>query len=258
MSVPYSSGDWRGIARDAESSALFGNDLDAWLAAEQGEIVVQYASREVRRIELAGNRVVYCKIIRALTDAGYRGDEWFSWCKWVLRPSRAIAAFRISEAVLAAGLECAVPLLAVRRRVKGIPSDIFVTAEVPFDDLWKDTALSGDELIHLLSSQTAKMHQCGFAHGDYILRNVCHNPQSGQLVLLDNDRTWRPPTFLRKHYFARNLAQMAYSLLKRYNGETAVAEQFLSEYAALRNFPSADAQHDIMTKCVARFNRKKK
>ncbi len=255
MSVRYISDVWHGIARSQEIATLFGESLDAWLAANPGDIVVKYASREVRRIRI-GDRIVYCKLIRALTDAGYRGEEWFSWCKWVLRPSRAIQAYRVSEALLNHGLECAEPLLAVRRRIGLIPTDIFITAEVPFIDLWQDSSITTEKLISLLASETARLHQCGFAHGDYILRNLCHNPKSGHIVLLDNDRTWRPPVFLRKHYFERNLAQMAYSLLKRDDGNAETARQFLHEYAAIMHSPSESTQHAIMDKCITRFKRR--
>ena len=37
----------------------------------------------------------------------------------------------------------------------------------------------------IAAAETARFHAAGFAHGDYILRNLCLNPATGQLVYSD-------------------------------------------------------------------------
>lgn len=261
MGVPFVSDGWRGLAASPELAVLF-TPLDSFRNAHPGEAIVHYDSRDVRRITLPPRSdasapfTVYCKEIRALTDAGFHGRELFSQCKWLFRPSRAVAAFRISEALLAAGLACAEPLLAVRRRHRGVPTDLFITREVPYPDLWQEPALPPEELAHFLAVQTIRMHRCGFAHGDYILRNLCYNPAGSTLILLDNDRTWRPPAFVRRHYFQRNLAQLCYSLMRRFGGDSPAPARFLTDYAELSRSSAPEACHRILTQCLQRLHRR--
>ena len=58
------------------------------------------------------------------------------------------------------------------------------------------------------------------------------NPATGQLVFLDNDRTWRPLPPFRAHYQKRNLAQLSYSLLRRFE-DLEVPRAFLKGYQKL-------------------------
>lgn len=230
--TPFSSGPWRGVVADASTAQEFAH-LDSWLAEHPGEVVVQYLSREVRRVTLEDGRIFYVKIIRALTDAGLQGREYFSWCKWVFRPSRAVGAFRISKKMLELGVECAPPVLAVRCRKGIVPTDIFITAAVPYADMWEESANEdGIALAAFLAQELSRFHRSGFAHGDCILRNLCRNPNSQRAVFLDNDRTWRPPFFCRGYYQRRNLYQMAYSLIQRFpDGEAS--RHFLAEYGKI-------------------------
>ena len=223
----FHCGGWRGFCKPECRNDF--TSLDAWLTAPPGECVVYYPCREVRRLKLQSGGVAYAKIIRALTDAGLQHREWFSWCKWVFRPSRAIATWRISVKLREAGFGCPEPLLAVRRRDCGYPTDIFVAAEVPFPDLWQDDSLSPELLAQFLGGGLADFHRAGFAHGDCILRNLCREPESNRIVYLDNDRTWQPPAPVRRHYQMRNLAQMTYSILKRFD-DTALSRAFLDAY----------------------------
>ena len=225
----HSEDGWRGLVADETWSALFAQ-LDEWLAEHPGRLVVHYASREVRRVETPQG-VVYAKLIRGLTDAGFAHEEWFSWFKWVFRPSRALATWHISQTLLSAGFACPVPILAARRRHRGYPTDLFISMEVPRPNLW-DAPGEPAELIQLLAEETARFHLAGFAHGDFILRNLCSNPVTRHLVYLDNDRTWRPIPGLRSYYQRRNLAQLTYSLLRRF-GRIEVPRAFLAEYRDL-------------------------
>lgn len=256
MGVAFESDGWHGLARSPDDASFF-SPLDRWLSSHPGVTVVHYPSREVRCIEIPGGRV-FCKIIRALTDSGLRGEEWFSWCKWVFRPSRSIAAFRISEALLDAGLECAEPLLAVRRRNGLIPTELFITRGVPYPDLWQEPGMPSGELADFLAVAAAGMHDAGFAHGDYILRNLCRNPDTNQAILLDNDRTWRPPPLLRRHFFRRNLAQMCYSLLRRFDPDEAPAHRFLAGYAGQRHSLSSARQDAILASCRRRLQERRR
>ncbi|MBO7742319.1 MAG: hypothetical protein J6S21_07165 [Victivallales bacterium] len=253
----FSCGGWRGRAA-LEHQGDF-QQLDQWLHSPPGECVVWYPCREVRRLQLSDGSVAYAKIIRALTDAGLERKEWFSWCKWVFRPSRAIATWRISLRLLAHGFLCPRPLLAARRRERGYPTDIFIAAEVPFPDLWHDDTLPPAQLADFVGRELAAFHEAGFAHGDCILRNLCREPHRDRLIYLDNDRTWAPPCFVRRHYQMRNLAQMAYSFLKRFE-DTAISESFLNAYRGTGKGISLSDNNiaKILSGAIRRKNRNRK
>ena len=244
---------WHGLAATPEFAAI-AEHLDEWLRQNPGTLVVHYASRDVRRIPLPSG-FVYLKHIRALTDAGLAGKEWFSWCKWVLRPSRALATWRVSRRLLDAGFRCPEPLLAVRRRHSLYPTDLFISAAIPFPDLWQDASLPPADLAHFLATELAHFHAAGFAHGDCILRNLCRDTTDNHLVFLDNDRTWQPPTLLRRHYQRRNLAQLAYSLLRQQQGHPDAARQFLEAYAAASGAVPCSPR-DILDQALRRLQKK--
>ena len=244
---------WNGLAATPEFAEI-ALHLDEWLLQNPGTPVVQYASRDVRRIDLPSG-TIYLKHIRALTDKGLTGQEWLSWCKWVFRPSRALATWRISRRLLEAGFRCPEPLLAARRRRRLYPTDVFVSAAIPFPDLWEDTSLPPADLAPFLGAELARFHAAGFAHGDCILRNLCRDTDANRLVFLDNDRTWQPPFFLRRHYQRRNLAQLAYSLLRRHDGDPAGARLFLEAYAASPGAVPCDATA-ILDQALTRLARK--
>ena len=251
----HTENGWDGYVSDEAWQEVF-RDLDTWLQVHPGTTIVAYPSREVRRVETPLG-VVYLKYIRALTDAGLTGREWFSWAKWVFRPSRALATWRISQKLLAEGFACPVPVLAVRRRRHGYPNDLFVSLEIPRPNLWDEPGDSPDELIRLLAAETTRFHEAGFAHGDFILRNLCLNPSTRHLVFLDNDRTWRPMPGLRWHYQKRNLAQMAYNLLRRFE-TIEVPHAFLQEYRALVPTLSEPAVAKLLQTAQKRFDNRKK
>jgi len=209
----FQSGPWHGQVRQDWHETLA--DLDAWLAANPGELVVKYESREVRRIATPRG-TVYLKRILALTDAGLHWRDWLSALKWYCRPSRALACWKISRQMLESGFACCEPLLAVRRRhAWGRPEDILLTAEVSEPDLRESLPLLSPDALHeavrTASRQLRTFHEAGFVHGDCLLRNLCLSAE-GKLIFLDNDRTKRPAfwnIFCRK---SRNLAQFGYSL----------------------------------------------
>ena len=250
-----SNDGWRGLVADEDWCQEF-HCLDQWLQAHPGEAVVTHPSREVRRIETPQG-VVYLKYMRALTDAGMHGREFFSWAKWVFRPSRALATWRISQHLLTAGFACPVPVLAVRRRLHGYPHDIFIAHEVPRPNLWDEPGMAPEELALLLAAETARLHDAGFAHGDFILRNLCLNPSTQHLILLDNDRTWRPLPPIRLHYQRRNLDQMAYSLLRRFTAPD-LPLVFLNEYQRLTGKLSGEEVAAILQKAKRRLANREK
>ena len=254
-SLPFQSSGWHGLVANDAWAKLF-QELDAWLAANPGKMVVHYDSRDVRRIETPLG-VIYLKDIRALTDAGLHRKELFSWLKWVCRPSRALETWEASQALLEKGFLCPQPVLAVRRRVGGIPQDIFVSAEVPLPNLWDvlPDGFTDSTLAEFLADELRSLHQAGFVHGDCILRNLCFDGRRKKLVYLDNDRTWRPPAILRKHLQRRNLAQMAYSILKRFGEEAS--RHFLEHYAKAAHWPSGSALLSILAAAQERLPKKR-
>lgn len=253
--VPFESGPWKGFC-SASWLDVF-RDTESWLQENPGETVVHYPCRDVRRI-VTSRGTIYLKHIRALTDKGLARTEWFSYLKWVLRPSRAVGAWKAAVAMDAAGLDCPVPLLAARKREKGYPTDIIVTAEVPFPDCWNQLpGKSPAEVAKTVAHAAALLHARKFAHGDFILRNLCLDTTCSRIVYLDNDRTWLPPFFVRRHYQRRNLAQMAYSLATKY-GDLEPVRLFLVDYAAEAGWPSAGDRRRLLRITQRRYNHDKR
>ena len=254
-SVTFHSHGWRGLAADEEWAALF-SDLDRWLKRNPGEMVVHYDSRDVRRIQTPKG-VVYLKDIRALTDAGYHFRDIFSWCKWVFRRSRARDAWEASQDLARKGFLCPKPLLAVRRRRGLVPRDLFITQELPLPNLWDalPKGMTPTGLAELLALEIHRLHKAGFAHGDCIPRNLCYDEHTRRIAYLDNDRTWSPPPLVLQFQQQRNLAQMAYSLLKRFGEATSLF--FLECYAKKAGWPDRHQIHAIQAGAIQRRNRKR-
>lgn len=253
--LKFHSGAWSGYVADSEWAEIF-QDLDKWLEENPGTMVVHYDCRDVRRIQTPKG-VVYLKDIRHLTDAGMHKKDKFSWWKWVFRGSRAIETWEACQALRESGFGCPQPLLAVRRRNGITPRDIFVSAAVDLPNLW-DTlpeGMDGMALAELLGESIQILHTAGFAHGDCILRNLCYDAKENTLVYLDNDRTWLPPFFFRRFQQKRNLAQMSYSILKRFGEETS--RHFLECYAKSNYWPGKGEIQEILNGAIQRFNRKK-
>ena len=64
--VPYHSQGWHGRIANGWQALL--EDVDGWLALNPGESVVNFPSRQVRRVEPPAGRV-YVKILRSGGDA---------------------------------------------------------------------------------------------------------------------------------------------------------------------------------------------
>lgn len=254
--LPFHSHGWNGVVADEQWASLF-RHLDSWLARHPGEMVVHYDSRDVRKIS-TDLGTVYLKDIRALTDAGYHGRDFFSWCKWVFRGSRARETWDASMDLLHRGFLCPQPILAVRKRTGLIPRDIFVSLELPLPNLWDSLppGMTPESLAELLAEEIHQLHQAGFAHGDCILRNLCYDFPSHRLAFLDNDRTWTPPDVVRKFQQKRNLAQMAYSLLKRFDEKVSL--NFLESYAKRGRWPSPQGIQTLLANAIRRRNSKRR
>jgi len=230
----YLSSDWQDIIHAPEQ----------WLADNPGELVVSYPSREVRRITTPKG-VLYVKIIRGLTDRGLTGRDPGSFLKWYCRPSRAIATWRISWQILAAGFRCARPVMAVRQRSQwAYPTDIFISEDVQAQEIstllpqYQGPAAQA-ELAAILGRGLAAFHSAGFVHGDCILRNLCLDADN-QLVFLDNDRSkkrgWRHPFCSSR----RNLAQIGYSA-RRLDLPEAFVQKLFSEYSIAAQWAASRA-----------------
>ena len=180
VEIPYSSGRWHGhIAADWQAEF---QDFEHWQFEHAGDTVVSYRSRKVCRVQTPRG-TLYVKTIWGLTDAGMTGRDPLSFLKWVFRPSRALAAWRISQRLLDAGFHCARPVLAIRRRsLAGYPTDVFISEEVSApvlsEVLPNFSAEQQLDLARLLGRELQKFHAAGFVHGDCILRNLCLNPDN--------------------------------------------------------------------------------
>ena len=247
--IPYSSGRWRG--RVAAGWQAEFQDFEKWQFEHAGETVVSYRSRKVCRVQTAKG-TLYVKTIWGLTDAGMTGRDILSFLKWVLRPSRALAAWRISHRLLAAGFHCARPVLAIRRRSRvGYPTDVFiseeVTAPVISEILPNLTAKQQLDLARLLGRELQKFHAAGFVHGDCILRNLCLNSEN-ELVYLDNDRSKVRSVITIFSRSIRNLAQIGYSARRCGAGPDFPVTLF-EEYARQAGWGDARSQKTIRRLC---------
>ena len=247
--IPYSSGKWKGlIAADWQEEIP---DFDQWQPGHPGETVVSYQSRSVCRVQTPKGRI-YIKKIRALTDAGMNGKDWLSFLKWVLRPSRALAAWRISQRLLAAGFHCARPVLAIRKRsLSGYPTDVFITEEVDAPVISELLpALQAPQqlaLAEFLGRELHTFHAAGFVHGDCILRNLCLTAEN-KLVYLDNDRTRKNGVAGIFHWQLRNLAQIGYSA-RRCGAAPEFPLALFEEYARQAKWSISRRQKTIRRLC---------
>ena len=246
VEIPYSSGSWHGrIAADWQAEF---QDFEHWQLEHSGDTVVSYRSRKVCRVQTPRG-TLYVKTIWGLTDAGMTGRDPLSFLKWVFRPSRALAAWRISQRLLAAGFHCARPVLAIRRRsIVGYPTDVFISEEVSAPVLSEVLPnLSAEQqldLARLLGRELQKFHAAGFVHGDCILRNLCLNPDN-ELVYLDNDRSKVYGVTTRPF---RNLAQIGYSA-RRCGAGSDFPVILFEEYAWQAGWGKARSQNSIRRLC---------
>lgn len=175
-----------------------------------------------------------------------------SFLKWVFRFSRALAAWRISQRLLAAGFHCARPVLAIRRRsVAGYPTDVFISEEVSAPVLSDVLPTLPPEqqlqLAGLLGRELQKFHAAGFVHGDCILRNLCLSPEQ-ELVYLDNDRSKTRGLAGIFSRSTRNLAQIGYSA-RRCGASPDFPVVLFEEYAKQAGWPLAQRQKSIKRLC---------
>lgn len=209
----YRSQGWHGLVA-ADWQTLF-NSVDQWLTTNPGITVVDFPSREVRRVETPQG-VVYVKLLRSGGDAsGLR--RFVANLKWYVRPSRALAILRISQALLAEGFICPAPVLATRRRTAlGWPTDLFISRECLGTNLAERlSSAEGTDEAHAVLAMTARelrhLHDAGFVHGDCTPYNLAFT-DAGRLVLFDNDRTLRSTALLRRHRQERSLANLGLRL----------------------------------------------
>jgi hypothetical protein len=247
----YSSGKWKGrVAADWQEEL---SDFDQWYQEHDGETVVSYRSRQVKRIHTSKG-TIYVKIIWGLTDPGMIGKDPLSFLKWVFRPSRALACWRVSWLLLEAGFHCARPVLAIRRRSRfGYPTDVFISEEVSApmlsDLLPKMSAEQADDLALLLGRELQKLHAGGFVHGDCILRNICLTSDK-ELVYLDNDRSKVRGLASPFSRSIRNLAQIGYSA-RRCGAGPEFPPRLFEEYARQAGWSTAQSKRRSKRLCAA-------
>ena len=243
--LPYCKNGWRGLVAERWSELL--SDYEAWQRENPGEIVVAYRSRQGRRVETELGRL-YVKKILALTDASMSGRAPISFLKWVLRPSRALAAWRISQQLLQSGFHCARPVLAIRKRnALGYPHDVFITEDVQakaLDELFANMNVGEKtQLADLLGTELARLHQAGFVHGDCIMRNLCLD-KDNNLIYLDNDRSKKTGLGVPFARSLRNLAQLGYSA-RRTGADAEFVRLMYNTYAEVANWTQQQQKNRI-------------
>ena len=221
----FVSGKWKGLVRNGWLEQF--GDIEQLLSA--GVAVVDKPGRTVRRIETA-RAVIYCKWI---CSAGRGQGEYF--LKSLLRQPRSLAVWHVSEAMLAAGIACPLPLLAASLRTfsRFRFEDITVSAEIPYprvNDLLRE-AKDTDERVHILRQAgqgIRELHEKGFVHGDCLPGNICME-KTGKLFFLDNDRTVQKSGLFVLKARLRNLVQFCSHTLTVLPNEKLLSH-FLDSY----------------------------
>jgi len=164
-----------------------------------------------RKLDQAGAAAVYLK--------AYHSYTWMGLLKDALRPSKALRALVMSDALERSGLATAPVLAAGELRRYGLLRRAFlVTGDVGAPDLREfidGCAAKGPlgakrEFLALLGEYVARLHEAGFYHGDLVPANVRVRGESAKphMVLLDNDRTRAIGRPVRLRQARRNLVQL--------------------------------------------------
>src|SRR5690606_716910 len=191
--LPFADGCWRGRVMPGWEKTF--SQLDAWLAQTPGESIVRLPCREVRWVSTEQG-VAYVKSLYSGSESA-DVQKWVTSLKWLIRPSRALAIFNISNEMLREGFLCPRPLLAARHRSRwGWPTDVFISEECLDPTIAQLLLTAEQDLVSSLLTRTAeelhRFHQAGFIHGDCTPYNLALTAQN-RLVLFDNDRTVRRP-----------------------------------------------------------------
>ena len=249
---PYRSGNWRGVVHHQWQEPL--QNLDQWLRDNPGTTVIAKKARTVSRVETP-NGVLYVKVLHRLQEKGPAWKMLLTGSKWFLRPSRAIAVFKITSAMLDKGIGCPEPVLAARRRnAIGWPEDVFICREVPYPTLLSlfytaDKIPARDALIANAAHGIAALHNQGFVHGDCLPGNLCLAPDQS-IVFLDNDRTQPMPLMLRRRARLNNVVQFL-SRLPQSTQQSDVFALFLDTYRQ-----DSATTCPISAKCLSRLAQK--
>lgn len=238
--LSFNAEGWKGQVLAGWEDVFTG--FDGWLASSVDECVVNLSSRQVWRSDTPKG-ALFVKVIYRASEAQGLARRAFAALKWLLRPSRALAIQRVSQAMLEAGFECPMPVLAVRRRsATGWPVDVFISAECGDANLCDQLPGLPREEIEALLARVAielnRFHRAGFVHGDCIPANLALNAQ-GRLVFFDNDRTVRHPWLRERYAQRRNLIQFGYRLTRQL-GDMTYFEQFLYAYVEAAEVAAAD------------------
>jgi len=187
---------YTGFAKGEWLDAL--GDLDALRTS--GIAVVDKPNRMVRRIDTPKG-VVFVKWL-------WCAQGHFARIKSLFCSPRVIRIYKMHNDLLSKGICCPEPLLAAQGRDG---AEIFAAAEVPYPTVYqlllkKDSLTDCCNTLACAAKGIRKLHEAGFAHGDCLPGNMCIDDEE-RVYFLDNDRTSRPPAFLRARGKRRNLVQ---------------------------------------------------
>ncbi|HWP56350.1 MAG TPA: lipopolysaccharide kinase InaA family protein [Candidatus Acidoferrales bacterium] len=169
------------------------------------------------------------------------------------RASKAVRALKQAEALEESGFHTPRVVAAGEQRKRGVLWRAFLlTAAVDGLSLPKfldenlvaadppDRVAKKREGLRLLAAEIARLHACGFVHGDLVPYNILVRLESGvpTFFLVDNDRTRRYPSWLPQRLWRRNLVQLNRIPLPGVFLQDRV--RFLKYYLAHRNWNAAD------------------
>lgn len=233
--IPYRHERWKGlIQRDWASQFPMNQDPLTWMTAQPYERTRYRLSRQIYRVQ-TNNGLVYLKVILGLNERSMQPRRpLMDRLKWQLRPSRALATFKVSQAMLARDIWCPAPLLAAREHRGSQSREIFIAQAVDLPGLGMRLVDAPDDasriaMVRSIAPHIARLHAERFIHGDLLPNNLHVTDDLQRVCFMDNDRTRQWPCALPWFVLRRNLAQMSFRLL-RHQGED-VTRAFVQAYA---------------------------
>ncbi len=216
--------------------------LDALPGVEDVARIKQNLVRAVYRAPLTGHGTVIVK------RYAVRGP--LDWVKYAVRPSRALAEWRVGRWLDRAGIPTAVPLAMAERHTLVLRDAALVTREIPDAvhlNAYVEEHLGGDaqrdawraRLYDELARTVRRMHDAGFAHNDLHGGNVLVNgpPDAARLHVIDlhsvSRRTRRAQPRGRRWF---DLVKLLHSM--RTCSTTEERERFCRVYEAAGDGPS--------------------
>ena len=227
---------WRLIASDGRlTDAMREAVLEKALAAARGELgAPRRRSRHASTWQIRiGGPIALEIFVKIIEPGGALG-----WIKRRLRGARAEHVARVVGMLADSGF--AAPPIVLRGAERGFGREMIVAPRAEGDGPLRTLAALGARpggvarkraAMRALGAEIARLHRCGFIHGDLTPFNIFIVPaEPPRFVFIDHERTRRAAPFGKRRRMLRNLAQLGHFAIP---GVTATDRmRVLSGYAA--------------------------